>query len=61
MDANSKRDSNMREPRTNTLVNRKKENTTNFITKVIYYITKKLQINLILKVISPLTEDNQVF
>jgi len=34
-------------------------------TKVIYYLTKKLEINLILKVSSPqrdlLTEDNQIF
>ena len=41
-----------------------KDTTTNFITNVIYYNTKKLQINLNLKVSSPetesLTEDNQM-
>ena len=44
---------------------KEKHTTTNFITKVIYYISKKFQINLILKVSSPqrdsLTEDNQIF
>ena len=44
----------MREPSTNTQVNLKeKKLQQNLITKVIYYITKKLQINLILKVSSP--------
>ena len=42
-----------------------KNATTNFITIVIYYITKNLQINLILKVSSPqresLREDHQIF
>ena len=42
-----------------------KNTTTNFITIVIYYITKNLQINLILKVSSPhresLREDDQIF
>ena len=39
--------------------------TTNFISNVIYYITNKLQINLIFKVSSPQREsqreDNQIF
>ena len=42
-----------------------KNTRTNFITIVIYYSTKNLQINLILKVSSPqresLTEDDQIF
>ena len=42
-----------------------KNTTTNFITIIIYYITKNLQINLILKVSSPqrdsLREDDQLF
>ena len=44
---------------------KEKNTTTNFITTVIYYITKNLQINLILKVSSPqresLREDDQMF
>jgi len=45
MDIYNKRDSNMKEPSTNTQVN----TTTNFITIVIYYIPKKLQLNFIFK------------
>ena len=49
-----------------TIINWKKKNLQqNIMTKVIYYITKKVQINLILKVSSPqrelLREDNRIF
>ena len=65
MDIHNKRDSHLKEPWTNTQVNWKKKTTTrNFITNVIYYNTKKLQVNLILKVSSPgresVREDNQM-
>ena len=54
MDIHKKRDSNMKEPSTNIHKQfARKNTTTNFITIVIYYITKNLQINLILKVSSP--------
>ena len=56
----------MKEPSTNTqAICKKKIPQQNFITIVIYYITKYLQINLILKVSSPqresLREDHEIF
>jgi len=41
MDIHNRRDSNMKEPSTNTqAICKKKNTTTNFVTIVIYYITK---------------------